>query len=70
MSEKTTTDKARFLVDIWGKSELSRKVGLSRHTLYKRLIEDDWKLSEAMAISSYYDSLKNKKRKEVEDGQG
>jgi len=68
--DEETTKKALRLIAIMSKKWLCIKVGITPHTLYVRLVDHNWKRSEALVIGSIFDSItKNKSAKEVEDGQ-
>ena len=58
--EKTDTQVAEWLVGVWSRTELAKKLGISRHTLYTRLVEENWKESEKVTLRHYYESLKGK----------
>jgi lambda repressor-like predicted transcriptional regulator len=59
-NNKDYTKKAEWLSGVWSISALAVKLGISRHTLYKRFVDDSWKQSEKIAIDSFYDNLKSK----------
>jgi len=46
MTKETATQKARDLLLNMTYEELSKKIGISRPTLYLRLLEKNWKLGE------------------------
>lgn len=58
--QKSHTEMAEWLVGVWSRSELARRLGISRHTLYVRLIEENWKESEKVTLEFYFKSLKGK----------
>lgn len=51
-------EKALVLIGLHSKKWLSKKVGINPLTLEKRLLENNWKSSEIMAIDFLYDSEK------------
>ena len=57
---RDATLKAKWLINATNMVKVSSLVGISRHTLYKRLVAEDWKASEMLAINHYYDSYKKK----------
>ena len=60
MDIAVATSKAKWLINATNMVKVSSLVGISRHTLYKRLVAEDWKASEMLAINHYYDSYKKK----------
>lgn len=68
-SDEATTQKALRLIAIMSKKWLTIKVGITPHTLYVRLVEHNWKRSEAVTIGQIFDTVtKNKSVKEVDNG--
>ena len=59
MSEKTTLDKVRWMVTYLNITQVSDLLGMSRHTLYKRLAMDEWKNTEVISIDHYYELYRN-----------
>ena len=54
----TTYDKARWLVIRLNVTKVAKLLGMSRHTLYKRLALDEWKTTEIISVNHYYDIYK------------
>lgn len=44
--EQKATEKAKILLQLLTYEDLSKRLGIARQTLYRRLAEDNWKLGE------------------------
>jgi hypothetical protein len=52
--EITLSYKAKFLMEKRGRMWFLDCLGISNHTLNRRLVENDWKKSEDFVIDYYY----------------
>ena len=70
---RDATLKAKWLITALNISKVSDLLGISRHTMYKRMVAEDWKASEVLALNHYHDSYKKRmeeSRKEGDNGKG
>jgi hypothetical protein len=58
MQEKELiTYNANSLIQVRSKKWLCAKIGITQHTINRRLYEHDWKASEAFVIDTLYDKI-------------
>ena len=70
---RDATLKAKWLITALNISKVSDLLGISRHTMYKRMVAEDWKASEVLALNHYHDNYKKRMdelRKEGDNGKG
>jgi hypothetical protein len=63
MNNKTseTTKKAERLITLRSQKWLCETIGITPHTMYKRLVLDNWKAAEITVIDLEFKKLKPKK---------
>jgi len=61
---RSTTYKAQWIIDLMSLKKLCDHIGVTHNTVYRRLVEHNWKQSEIQSIEMLYE----KYRKDLRHG--